>query len=356
MRAGLWGKDVQLSQYSEIDYNEVYRLAEEQSVVGLVAAGLEHLVDVKPTKEMALQFVGQALQLEQHNQAMNLFVAKLVEKMRKAGVYTLLVKGQGVAQCYERPLWRACGDVDFLLSKENYHRAKSFLLPLAVYVEEEDVRKLHQAMTIDPWVVELHGKMPTELSSRINAGIDAVLDDIFYGGNVRSWDNDGVTVYLPSPDNDVIIIFTHFIQHFYIGGVGLRQICDWCRLLYTYHKDIDRIKLISRLKKMGLMSEWETFASFAVEYLGMPQDAMPFYMKSGKNSRRAKRIWNLILETGNFGQNIDESYRSKYIGVTQKAITFWRRLGGFIRRCTIFPRSAPKFFITYVIRRTEASF
>lgn len=30
--------------YNRIDFNEVYRLAEEQSVVGLVAAGIDHIV------------------------------------------------------------------------------------------------------------------------------------------------------------------------------------------------------------------------------------------------------------------------------------------------------------------------
>jgi hypothetical protein len=205
-------------------------------------------------------------------------------------------------------------------------------------------------------VVELHGKLPTELSNRINAGIDDVLYDIFYKGEVRIWNNDGVTVYLPSADNDVIIIFTHYIQHFYVGGVGLRQICDWCRLLYTYQDSIDKTKLLSRIKMMGLVSEWNAFASFAVEYLGMPQEKMPFYCHSGKNSRRAKLICKLILQTGNLGHNIDESYRSKYSNPVQKIITFWLRLGGFMRRFTIFPANSPKFFITYVINRTRASF
>lgn len=55
---------------------------------------------------------------------MNLFIGELVENMRKAGVYLLLVKGQGIAQNYERPLWRAAGDIDFFLSRENYKNAQ----------------------------------------------------------------------------------------------------------------------------------------------------------------------------------------------------------------------------------------
>lgn len=111
-------------------------------------------------KPIALQFIGRTVQLEQRNQAMNYFIGVLVEKMREAGIYTVLVKGQGAGQCYERPLWRSCGDVDFFfLDDENYERAKGFLKPLAASVEEEYVREKHLGMTIDPWVVELHERL-----------------------------------------------------------------------------------------------------------------------------------------------------------------------------------------------------
>ena len=132
-------------------------------------------------------------------------------------------------------------------------------MPLATSVEPEEQRKKHLAMTVDQWLVELHGLMPTEISERINAGVERVQSDIFAGGGVRVWKNDGVDVPLPSPDNDVIIVFTHFLQHFFVGGVGLRQICDWCRLLWTYRSEIDVAKLEGRLRRAGLMTAWKAF-------------------------------------------------------------------------------------------------
>ena len=131
VQSGLWEKEVRLSQFGKVNYEEVMRPAEEQSVVGLVTAGLEHVVDAKVPQEWLLQFIGSSLQLEQRNTAMNKFVAEMIDNMRVAGIYTLLVKGQGIAQCYEKPLWRASGDVDLLLSNDNYEKAKMFLLPLS---------------------------------------------------------------------------------------------------------------------------------------------------------------------------------------------------------------------------------
>ena len=46
------------------------------------------------------------------------------------------------------------------------------------------------------------------------------------------------------------------MQHLFLEGVGLRQICDWCRLLYTYRDSINHELLKSRIQRMGLMTEW----------------------------------------------------------------------------------------------------
>ena len=295
---------------NSVDWEMLYRLAEEQSVMGLVAAGIDNLpASERPPKEVVLQFIGSTVQLEQRNKAMNAFVAKQMEKLRAEDIYAILVKGQGIAQCYEKSLWRACGDVDLLLSESNYERAKELLCPLATDVETEYTHFKHQGMTIDGWVVELHGTLHGRLSKRVDRMVDEVQKDVFYGGNVRSWDNSGTQVFLPSPDNDVIFVFTHILHHFFFEGIGLRQICDWCRLLWTY-KDSPNHKLLeSRISKMGLMSEWKAFAAFAVKWLGMPVEAMPLFEDNDiynvNLDKKSDKICKFVLEVGTLDINKD---------------------------------------------------
>ena len=351
MKAGLWEKSVRLSPYGDIDFSEVQKLAEEQSVVGLIAAGLEHVEDRKPVKQDVIQFIAQTLQLEQQNFAMNYFIGVIIDKMRAEGIHALLVKGQGIAQCYERPLWRACGDVDLFLDEKNYQKAKSFLVPLSSSIEEEDIHRLHLGMTIDPWVVELHGTMRSAISRKLDYVIDEVQNRVFQDGEVRGWKNGDTEVFLPSADNDIVLVFTHFIKHFYVGGIGLRQICDWCRLLWTYRDSLNLGLLESRIREARLMTEWKAFASFAIIWLGMPKEAMPFHENSKIYKTKANRICNLILEAGDFGHNKDDSYRSRYSGLVSIVITFCRRLGEFSKVMTVFPGNAPKFFVGYVFSR-----
>ncbi len=359
VRAGLWEKEARLLPLGEVDYEVVMRLAEEQAVVGLVTAGLEHVVDEKAPQEYLLQFIGQSLQQEQENAAMNRFIETLIEKMRHSDIYAVLVKGQGVAQCYERPLWRSCGDVDLLLSHDNYDKAKELLVPLSSSVETEWGYQKHLSMTIletfgtsdqgraDQWVVELHGSLRTQLSSKVDWLIDETQKAVFYGGQVRSWMNGKTQVFLPSADNDVIFIFTHFLKHFYKGGLGLRQICDWCRLLWIYRNEIDVELLEKRIRKAGLMTEWKAFGAFAVEVLAMPVEAMPMYSPADRWKRKALRIQEFILMSGNMGHNREMSY-GDYPYLIKKACSMGRRINDVANHARIFPLDSIRFLTSIV--------
>lgn len=342
VQAGLWNKEVQIAQDSSINYEKVFQLSEEQSVTGLVASGKEHVADMTVPKDDVLQFIGRALQLEQNNKAMNEFIAWLIEKLRKEDIYAIIVKGQGIAQCYEKPLWRACGDVDLLLSDNNYKKAFNTLSAIASSIDKENKYNQHLAMTIEGWLVELHGSLRCGLWRSLDREVDDVQRAVFYGGRVRSWMNGRTQVFLPAVDEDVVFVFSHILEHFYKEGIGLRQICDWCRLLWTYREKIDVKLLEERLCKAGIMSEWLAFSALAVEYLGMPVEAMPFYSSDEKWVRKADSILSFVLETGNFGHNRDYSYYKKYPYLVYKAISFWKHIQDFGRYFVIFPLDAIK--------------
>lgn len=353
LRAGLWECEAQLLQYKSIDFNEVYRLAEEQSVVGLVAAGLEHIFDEKVPQNVALTIAGDVLQLEQKNRCMNEFIASIVCQLRNNGIDTLLVKGQGIAQCYERPLWRACGDVDLFLDADSYQEAKTYLSAKGKNIDESPHDIMHTEMTIDVWSVELHGTLRTQLGQHIDKVVDEVQEDTFKNGGIRIW-KDGLTdVLLPSPDNDVVFVFTHFLQHFFIGGCGLRQICDWCRLLWTYRGTLDVALLENRLKKAELMSEWKAFGALAVIYLGMPEETMPLYSSAKKWHRKADKILHSILMMGNMGHNRDMSYRQTDSGVLRKLKTFHIITKDTCRLAAIFPMDSVRVWWILNVREIK---
>ena len=328
----------------------MYQLAQEQSVQGLVLQGIDWF-KVQGSKfnipqVLLLQWIGEVQVIDQRNKEMNAFIAELIEKLRKADIYALLVKGQGIAQCYEKPLWRCSGDIDLYLSEENYQKAKLFLMPLATSVEEEYIREKHLGLTIDGWVVELHGRLYCGLSSRIERELDDIYVDTFNGGNVRSWNNNGVQVFQLGIENDVFYVFTHILQHFYKEGVGLRQICDWCRLMWTYRDKMDVQKLKSRLKQAGIMSEWKAFYALSSKYIGMLDlfQGSSLMVHDSRYDKKADRIMEFILKSGNMGHNRNMSHFSKYPYLIRKFVSMGRRISDLINHTSIFPLDSLRFF------------
>lgn len=357
LRAGLWEQSVNLSTYYPLDFSSILALAEEQSVVGIVAAGLEYVEDKKLKKQEVMPFIGQALHLEQRNLAMNDFIRALTERMREEGIYALLVKGQGIAQCYSRPLWRSSGDIDFLLDKKNYYKAGAFFDLIATRISSDTKKnndRLNREYSVDGWTVELHGTLHANLSRRMDRVIDIIQDDVFSLGEVRSWRNETTDIFLPSANNDIIFVFSHILQHFFLGGVGFRQLCDLCRLLWTYKNCIDRDLLRIRLTKMKIMSEWMAFSTVLVRYLGMPETAVPLY--GDLKEKKADLLVSIMMQTGNFGRNNDYSYFQKYPRLFRKLITFTRQFRYSLELSSVFPVDAPRFLLRFVFDGTLSAF
>ena len=306
VKSCLWSKSISLTSYGDVDLDFIYNLAESQTVIGLVTAGLEKVQDVNVSQESLLNFIGRTLQIEQRNKAMNDFISDLIDRMRKVGIYAVLVKGQGIAQCYEKPFWRASGDVDLLLSEDNYKKAKEFLLKRSSGNKPEERYSKHLGINIASWYIEIHGTLRTGLSTRVDKEVDSVQRCVFYNGNVRPWLNGKTQVFLPGVNEDVFFVFTHFIKHFYKEGMTLRQVCDWSRLLWKYRDKVDVKVLEKRLHKAGLMKEWKAFAALAVDYLGMPVEAMPFYDERYKV--RGERLVNLIIN-GYSGNKVKDTWQ-----------------------------------------------
>lgn len=354
LRTGLWGNgnpDIRIDRAT--DWQEVYQLAQEQSVQGLVLQGIDWF-KVQSSKfnipqVLLLQWIAEVQVIEQQNKDMNAFIADLIEKLRKNDIYALLVKGQGVAQCYEKPLWRSAGDVDLLLSDDNYDKAKMYLTPLASEVETEYVGGKHLGMTIDGWVVELHGSLRVGLPNWINRELDDIQTDTFKCGNVRSWMNDRTQVFMLGKENDIVYVFVHFLNHFYKEGVGLRQICDWCRLMWMYRNEINVEKIETRIKKMRLVSEWKAFYNLASRYLGMPDLGSGLMVHDSRFDKKADRIMKFILKSGNMGHNrgswlMDHDSWLTRQYVVRKAFSMGRRIGDLINHARIFPLDSLRFF------------
>ena len=323
VRAGLWEKEARLLPYGEVDYAEILRLAEEQAVMGLVTAGLKQVADTKMPQVELLQFIGHSLQIEEQNKAMIQFLGMMVEKMRDAGIHPLLVKGQGIAQCYEKPLWRSTGDIDFLLDDEDFEKAKQLLTPLASEVGTESKYSKHLGMTIDAWVVELHGNLRCGKSHRMDAELDAIKYDSFHRGAVRTWMNGQTRISMLSETNDAVVVFAHIVKHFYSGGIGLRQICDMAMAYKAFQGRYDPQNILELYNVTGSGKWNRLLASFIRTYLG----DIPLPYSDDTNLPAPEPLFKIVFSGGSFGHyDLSRKDALKKGGTSRKLDTLVRIL------------------------------
>jgi hypothetical protein len=157
-------------------------------------------------------------------------------------------------------------------------------------------------------MIEVHGSLRTCLSSSIDKEIDTVQKSVFYGWNVRPWDNNGTLVFLPAPTEDIFLVFTHFIKHFYKEGMSLRQLCDWCRLLWTYRESLNYGQLESWIRKSGLMGEWKAFYNLACKYLGITDFDSGLIIHDSRYDGKAEKLITFILK-GYSGNKVKDTWQ-----------------------------------------------
>lgn len=349
LKAGLWNTSPDFSAFtSNVDWKTILNISEEQTVTGIITDGIASLPkEYHGARPVMMQFYARTMTLEDENLRMNAFVPKLMMQLEQKGVRSMLLKGQGVSMCYPRPLHRVVGDIDLLIpDAEEYRNARELMLIIAEEVQEEDKGRKHSAFQYKGFVIEIHGdfrfninrqcqiKTPVWKRKRLSE-VRHIKEDLL---------KDAV---LPPVQFDVLFIFAHLLNHYNLGGVGLRQVSDWMIFLHRNLETIDLAVLQEDLDLLGLRPYWEVFGAMAVDFLGYPKERMPLY--DAKNSRKGKIALENIFKTGNFGsiQKQKQLKEGSHL-VLKKLVTFAGQVPVFIRNFRVFPKDTLWCFRQFV--------
>ena len=346
LRSGLWNEVPDAGAFAvPVDWESLYRLSFEQTVVPLVTDGINRLpAECLPgaDPERLDPFLGDMMATARRNAQLDSFIPKMFNALRDIPV--VLVKGQSLAQDYPDPARRQPGDIDLLLLPAHYQSAKDILLPKATKVLEEDQEIYHQGMHFRGIEVELHGSISTLMSRKLDRKLAALLEQQFDGRPLPTVSIGGAEIPVPEANFNAVYIFVHFLQHYWAGGVGLRQLVDWTVFSSVHKRDIHPVLLENTLTDLGLLHLWKTFSGFAQEYLGCPAEKLP--LAATPDPARNARIWQYILGCGNFGKNTgrartrkDESY------LVRKVHSFWHLVvADRLRHFRVFPKESVRFF------------
>lgn len=353
LKAGLWGKEVREGDFldKDIDWEQVVELAREQTVVGIVGEAMSQLPRGVMPRPLYLQVLKEVMEIEEENKRMNGLIPILFRTLDQLGVQSWLLKGQGVAQCYENPMRRMSGDIDVLFPYvADYEKSREDFLR---HLKPEDVHNdNHQTKTLEfdykSIYIELHGQIVAEVNRRSERNFKTFMSEC----RVEKSDIwNGAT--LPPSRFDAVFIFMHMVRHYFGGGIGLRQVSDWMRYVHVHHKDIHEEKLKEDLQKTGLFKLWQAFGCMAVECLGCPKESMFFY--SSGFTKQGRRLLKYILESGNFGYYDERTKSDSRYYLVRRFVAFWGHLQMKLRNLMMFPEESvygiPSFIVDG-LRRT----
>ena len=353
LTAGLWGREVreEMLRDSDVDWERVVELARQQTVVGIVGEAMSQLPRGVTPRPLYLQVLKEVMEIEEENKRMNTLIPILFRTLDQLGVQSWLLKGQGVAQCYENPFRRTSGDIDvFFPIDSEYEKAREDFLR---HLKPEDVHNdNHQTKTLEfeykGIYIELHGQILPEVNGRCSRNF-ATFQEECQIENGKTWN----VATLPPPRFDAVFIFMHMVRHYFGGGIGLRQVSDWMRYVHAHHKDIQEEQLKEDLQKTGLFKLWQAFGCMAVESLGCPSDSMFFY--SSSFTKQGRRLLKYILESGNFGYYDERTKSDSRFYLVKRFVAFWGHLQMKLRNLMMFPEESvygiPSFIVDG-LRRT----
>jgi hypothetical protein len=293
-----------------LDYGEVYRIAEAQQVVPLVYYGaikdpafLSHSF-AQIFLERTCVYVG-------HGEDQAETVNRIFQAFDKEGISYMPLKGTLLKSMYPSTEMRVMGDSDILIKMDEYERVQRVMLSLMMIPQKESDHE-YNWKTMTGLQIELHKRLIPSYNEDYYA---------YYGDGwrlARPVEGEGCR-YEMSPEDTFIYLFTHFAKHYRDQGAGLKYVIDF----YVYQRrypeldmayiarELDKLQLFEFYQNvMGMVDVWFGGASsneiidymtdkifsdgvFGKEENGVMSEGVKLSKESG--SVRAKRRWRLIF-------------------------------------------------------------
>lgn len=279
--------ELRLFPLSDGEWEEVYKMANEQTVSGPVFQGVCQLPDeVMPPVELLELWVVLVENIENISRKMNRAVGELLSFFWEKGLNAVVLKGQGTAQFYEHPLQRSCGDIDlFFNEKEELNKALDEIrIEVITPVKMPDGAYTFRWKGID---VEIHRQMFDIHNPFKRRNIDKLH---------KKQKNTG---HLPSPMSHLLILNSHILKHLMGHGVGLRQLADMARAYHRLKGKYSEEEYNKLCASLGLSTWTKEMNGILVHTLGLPVTDLP---EQSYSDRYKSEITEKILQGGNFGK------------------------------------------------------
>lgn len=280
------------------EWHLLYKIAQQQSVLGILFFGIQRASTGKPDKKLLLKWYVANERIRQNNKNANKAAVEITHLFRKQGFRTCILKGQGNTLNYPNPYIRTSGDVDVWV--EGGHR--KILNWMQGHIEHPKFMYHHvKFKPVYGVAVEVHYR-PSFMNNlihnrRMQRWFESVADEQFR--HVVELPDGAGSVCVPTNAFNRIYQMSHIANHFFQEGIGFRQILDYYYLLRQGFTEEERAHDEQLLKYLGLYNLTSAVMYVLQEAFDMESELLLV----PANEKLGKFVMDEILQAGNFGQH-----------------------------------------------------
>lgn len=290
---------------SEEKWRGIYKIAQQQSLLGVLFYGIQQNPSTQMERDLLLQWYAVYEQNRSANQRVNKVAVELSDYFRKLGFRSCILKGQGNAMNYPDPYVRTCGDIDIWI-EGGHDKIMKF-----VNAQWHGMLERYHHVEIPAWdgvPVEIHF-VPSYMhapwmNKRIQRWFAENAEEQF-SHEVELPDGAG-SICVPTTEFDLIYQLSHMYRHLFSEGIGLRQMMDYYFVLKAHNDGIGQMEkgremkndVVDTLRYLGLYKFAGAVMWVLKETLGLEEEMMIVE----PNEKEGRFLLDEIMIGGNFGQ------------------------------------------------------
>ena len=289
------------SELSPEMWNDIYEIARQQSLLGVLFYGIQKQIESKPPRDLLLKWYAISEQIRKANEKTNQVACELTRNLWTDGFRSCILKGQGNTLNYPNPYIRMSGDIDIWVEG-----GTDVVLPFA--------RRYFRCSKACYHHVDAGAYQGVEIEVHYRPSF---MNNLIYNGRLQRWfteqaeeqfshevelPDEAGKICVPTNSFNIISQLVHIYNHVIHEGIGLRQLVDYYFLLKAKNDNrqqtTDHRELAATLQYLGLYKIATAVMWVLKETLGLEKE----YLIVPSNERLGRFLLDEILQGGNFGQ------------------------------------------------------
>ena len=298
VRGALWSS---MEELPEADWGEVEKLAISQGVLWMLYLGAKKYPQQIPADRVRI-WRGSMHAIVLNNEQINDVQVALVEWLAQNGIRAAILKGTSCSRYYPYPEARSLGDIDILVDEAHLGEVRDYLISQGYMPSQED-HEFHVAYYGKDAVIEVHSaitNVPDSLGGlAVRREMSRFLDSIEIV-NINEMVFPGLSTV-----HHTLMLLLHMERHMVIGGIGLRQLCDWATFVNGSEREHWKNGTLALLDNCGLLIYAKALTQTCVKFLGL--DPAKADWCNGVVDERTDEIIADVFRGGSMGRADTES-------------------------------------------------